>query len=352
MTIALSREAAASVSLLLATALAGCGGAGGGETTRTQIRAVGSSTVYPFTTAVAEQFAQKNKQFKSPIVESTGTGAGFKLFCAGVGARHPDIEDASRRIKPGELETCRKNGVKDIVEIPIGLDGIAFAEAKGGARLALSSADLYKALAANPFGRPQTAKLWSEVNPKLPPIAIKIYGPPTTSGTRDALEELVMVRGCDTDPAMAALARSNPEAHKKACTTIREDEAYVNAGENDNLIVQKIEADPKAIGIFGYSFLEENRDRLIANSVDGVEPSYQTITSFAYHGARPLFIYVKAAHLKAVPGLREFVAEYASAWNPDGYLDKRGLVVAPAETRTRAAAIATSMTLLDPATVK
>ncbi len=326
--------------------LSGCQNAGDASA-RDQIRSVGSSTVYPFATAVAEQFVNKNPKFKSPIVESTGTGAGIKLFCAGVGAPHPDIANASRRMKKSEYDGCAKNGVNRIVEVQIGLDGIAFAESIKGLKIPLSANDVYKALAATPFGKPQTAKTWRDVNAALPNEPIKVYGPPSTSGTRDALAELILTRGCDVDPAMRALAEKDAKAHKKICTTVREDGAYVDAGENDNLIVQKIEADPKAVGIFGYSFLEENKDRLFANALNGVAPTYATISDFTYPGARPLYIYVKAAHLNAIKGLKEYVGEFASAWGQEGYLKRRGMVVAPGDVQVTMAAVVKDMKPLD-----
>ena len=340
----------------LALMLAGCqsetGGSSGGVSARDQIRAVGSSTVYPFTTAVAEQFPRKNAGFKAPIVESTGTGAGMKLFCAGVGAQHPDIENASRRIKKSELEDCVKNGVKDIIEIQIGIDGIALAESKAGPALKLTPEEVYRALAANPYGKPQTAKTWKDINPALPATAIQVYGPPPTSGTRDAFSELIMEKGCDADPAMDALKKADKDKHKEVCTKIREDGAYVESGENDNLIVQKLVANPDAVGIFGYSFLEENADKVRGIALNGVIPTYEAIASYEYPGARPLYIYVKGAHLKVIPGLREFVAEYASAWNKGGYLTRRGLIAAPDDVRAKNAEIAQKLTLLDPASVQ
>jgi phosphate transport system substrate-binding protein len=345
----------AAIAAIALIGLSGCdstGSGSGGAGVRDQVRAVGSSTVYPFATAVAEQFVNKNAGMKSPIIESTGTGAGFKLFCGGVGAAHPDIANASRPMKKSEYESCAKNKVSEIVEIQIGLDGIAFAEGKAGPKLALTPRDVYAALAANPFGKPQTAKTWKDVNPALPAIAIKVYGPPSTSGTRDALAELILTKGCDTDAAMKALKESDSDAHKKTCTTIREDGAFVDAGENDNLIVQKLLADPQAIGVFGYSFLEENAETLVGNSINGIMPTYATISDFTYPGARPLFIYVKSAHLKAIKGLKEYVAQFASAWGPDGYLKKRGMVIAPANIRAAAELQAKEMKPLDPATLK
>jgi phosphate transport system substrate-binding protein len=332
------------------TLLAACGGSQSGS--RDQIRAVGSSTVYPFAKAIADSLARSNADLKSPIIESTGTGAGMKLFCAGVGAAHPDIENASRRMKASEYADCAKNGVDKIVEIQVGLDGVAFAEANGGPGIALTQADVYKALAANPFGKPNTAKLWSDVNPALPKELILVYGPPSTSGTRDALKELILMKGCDTDPAMKALKDSNKEQHDKVCGEVRSDGAYVDSGENDNLIVQKLEANPKAIGIFGYSYLEENADKLRGLTMNGVVPSYASISDFSYPGARPLYIYVKAAHLTAIKGLKEFVAEWAKSWGVDGLLAKQGMVVAPTDVQAASTKIASEMTLLDPAQLK
>jgi phosphate transport system substrate-binding protein len=344
----------AAIAAIALIGLSGCdstSSGGSGTGVRDQIRAVGSSTVYPFATAVAEQYVNKNAGMKSPIIESTGTGAGMKLFCGGVGAGHPDIATASRRMKKSEYETCVKNKVTDVVELQIGLDGIAFAEGKTGAKLALTPRDVYAALAANPFGKPQTAKTWKDVNPTLPAIAIKVYGPPSTSGTRDALAELILTKGCDSDAAMKALKDKDSDAHKKTCTTIREDGAFVDAGENDNLIVQKLLADPQALGIFGYSFLEENTETLSGNTINGIVPTYATISDFSYPGARPLYIYVKSAHLKAIKGLQGFVSEFATAWGPDGYLKKRGMVIAPADVRAAAELQAKEMKPLDPTTL-
>ncbi len=332
-----------------ALALAACnssvsGGDSGGA--RDFVRAVGSSTVYPFATAVAEKVAGA-AGIKSPVVESTGTGAGMKLFCAGTGASHPDIENASRRMKASEFEDCKKNGVTEIIEIQVGIDGIAFAEATGGPNMKLTPEQVYKALAATPFGKPQTAKNWSDVDPSLPNEPILVYGPPTTSGTRDALKELILEAGCKTDPAMAALKDSDKDAYEKACTTVREDGAYVEGGENDNLLVQKIAQNPKAIGIFGFSFLEENMDKLKGVPMSGVAPTYATISDFSYPGARPLYIYVKKAHLGAIKGLKEYIAEWPNAWGPEGYLKAKGMVIAPDDVRAKNAEVITKLTLMD-----
>jgi len=331
-------------------ALAACGSGGPSQGARDVVRVVGSSTLYPFATAVAEQVGKAGG--KAPVIESTGTGAGMKLFCAGVGASHPDVEDASRRMKASEFEDCKKNGVVEVVEIQVGLDGIAFAEAKGGPGMELTPTDVYKALAANPFGKPNTAKTWKDVNSSLPAIPILVYGPPSTSGTRDALAELILTAGCDTDAATKALKDSNEDQHKKVCTQIREDGAYVDAGENDNLIVQKISQNPKAIGVFGYSFLEENADTLKGISMSGVQPTYQSISDFSYPGARPLYIYVKKAHLNAIKGLGDYVTEWTKAWGPDGYLKQKGMVISPDDVRAKSADIAKNMTVLDPSQLK
>ncbi len=342
--------------LLLATVsaatalLAGCGGAQ--SSSRDQIRAVGSSTVYPFAKAVVNALGQSNAAIKAPIIESTGTGAGMKLFCAGVGVQHPDIEHASRRIKKSEYEDCAKNGVDKIVEIQVGLDGIAFAEAKNGPGFPLTQLDVYKALAANPFGKPNTAKTWKDVNPAFPTEPILVYGPPSTSGTRDALKELILMKGCDTDPAMKALKDTDKDQHDKVCGEVRSDGAYVDSGENDNLIVQKLEANPKAIGVFGFSYLEENADKLNGLTMGGVTPTYASIADFSYPGARPLYIYVKAAHLTAIQGLKEFVTEWAKSWGRDGLLARQGMVVSPDDVQAANTKIASEMTLLDPSTLK
>jgi len=341
---------------LAALALAGCqddagsGGSSGGA--RSQIRIVGSSTVYPFSTAVAEQFVRNNAGMKAPIIESTGTGAGLKLLCAGVGTQHPDMANASRRIKKSEFDDCRKNGVNQIIELPIGIDGLALVEGKSGAQFALTQADVYKALAATPFGKPNTAKTWKDVNPALPAVAIQVYGPPPTSGTRDAFAELIMEKGCESDPAMKALKASDSDKHKQICTKVREDGPYIEATENDNLMVQKVAANPGAIGILGYSFLEENAASVRGISLAGVMPTTQTISSFQYPGARPLYVYVKGEHLAAVPGMREFIAEYAKGWAANGYLMRRGLIVSPADQLGVANQSATSLKPMDGTALK
>ncbi len=304
------------------------------QTSRDYISIVGSSTVYPFTTAVAEQFG-RGGQFKTPKVESTGTGGGIKLFCNGVGVQHPDIANASRRIKQSEVDTCAKNGVKDIVEIKIGYDGIVLAHSKKTANMKLTRRDVYLALAkqvpdaanpqalvANPY------KTWKQVNSSLPDQKIEVLGPPPTSGTRDAFAELFMESGCSTYPWIKTLKDVDEGRFKKVCDSLREDGVYIEAGENDNLIVQKLEANPTAIGVFGYSYLEENQDKIAGSLLEGVGPVFETIASGKYPASRPLFIYVKKAHIGVIPGMKEFVTEYVSdkALGQEGYLADKGLI--------------------------
>jgi phosphate transport system substrate-binding protein len=318
---------------------------------RSQIRIVGSSTLYPFVTAVAEQFKRTNPQFPGPIVESTGTGGGIKLFCSGVGERFPDVANASRRIKSGEVADCAKNGVTDIIEVQIGLDGLAVAQGRSGRFPGMTEADIYRALAANPYGRKQTARLWSDINPKFPRLKIEVLGPPPTSGTRDAFNELYMEKGCDDNPAMKALKARDSDRHAQICTALREDGAYVEAGENDNLIVQKLAANPNLLGVFGYSYLEENLDKVKGLPISGVEPTYENIANFDFPASRPLFVYVKAQHMRAVRGMQAFLIELSreSTWGRKGYLARRGLVASPDPARAANAKAARTAVLLDPA---
>ena len=304
------------------------------QSARDSITIVGSSTVYPFTTTVAEQFGRGGK-FKTPKVESTGTGGGIKLFCNGVGPQFPDVANASRRIRPAELAICQKNGVKDVVEVKVGYDGIVIAENKTGQSLNLTRKDVYLALAkqipdpANPTTLiPNPYTTWKDVNSKLPAVKIEVLGPPPTSGTRDSFVELYLEAGCRTYVWLDNLRSQDEPSFKRKCDTIREDGAYVEAGENDNLIVQKLTANPNAVGIFGYSFLEENLDKLKGAVVDGVSPSYETVSSGKYPASRPLFIYVKKQHVGVIQGIPEFIAEYTSekALGEEGYLADKGLV--------------------------
>ncbi|MEJ2404871.1 MAG: PstS family phosphate ABC transporter substrate-binding protein [Candidatus Thiodiazotropha sp.] len=308
---------------------------------RDYISIVGSSTVYPFATVVAERFG-KTTQFKTPKIESTGSGGGLKLFCAGVGVENPDITNASRRIKSSEVERCAKNGVKEIVEVKIGYDGIAIANSKAAPQLKLSRKDLYLALAKNvpnPKGGdklvPNPYKTWKQVNPSLPDTAIEVLGPPPTSGTRDAFAELVMEHGCQEYPFIKAMKKTDKKAFKAACMTVREDGPYIEAGENDNLIVQKLEANKNALGIFGFSFLDQNSDKIQGSLVDGVAPTFDNIADGSYPVSRPLYFYVKKAHVGKIPGVEAYMAEFTSdkAWGDEGYLADKGLIPMPADER-------------------
>ncbi len=313
---------------------------------RNAIRIVGSSTVYPFTKGVAERFSQANPRLPAPIIESTGTGGGMKLFCAGIGPNFPDIANASRRMKASEAKGCAANGVTQVTEVQVGLDGLALATAKNTQLAGVNLRDVYMAIAKTPFGKPNTAKTWKDVNPKLPAIAIRVYGPPTTSGTRSSLEDLFMEPVCATNPGIAALKKSNEAKYNAICKGVREDGAYINAGENDNLIVQKLEANTGTVGLFGYSYLEENASKLKGVAINGVAPSYETISNFKYPGARALYVYVKNAHAKGIPGIRQFLAAYANdaAWGPSGYLVRLGLVASPTAARNNAANVARTLT--------
>jgi len=320
---------------------------------RDQIRVVGSSTVYPFATVVAEQFGRGGK-FKTPIVESTGTGGGLKLFCAGAGTDTPDVANASRRIKASEVELCGKNGVAPITEVKIGYDGIVLAHSKKSSGMNLSRRQLFLALAKDVPGAggalvANPHKTWKDVDPSLPARKIEVLGPPPTSGTRDAFNELAIEAGCKTFPELAALEASDNARYKKTCLSIREDGAYVEAGENDNLIVQKLVANANAVGVFGYSFLSENTDVIAPETVEGVTPDFEAILSGKYSLSRPLYIYVKDAHAASIPGLREFVNEFASekAVGEFGYLVDKGLIPAPKAERDRFRADAASLTPLD-----
>lgn len=318
------------IGLTATLSLAACdSGAGGGS--RDSIRAVGSSTVYPFAKQVSESFSRSNPTYNSPLIESTGTGGGMQLFCQGVGADTPDMVNASRRMKASEFDTCVANGVDEIIELQVGLDGIAFASASGGIMLDLSPQTIYEALAANPYGEEQTAKTWADVDPSLPDDPILVYGPPSTSGTRDAMKELVLEVGCDSNPAMEALKEEDEDRHAQICTEVRSDGAYVDQGEQDNLIVQKIEGNPRAVGVFGYSYLEENLGKVQGLPINGVEPTYENISSFAYPGARPLYVYVKKAHMGAIPGLDLYLQEWVNSWGVDGQLAAIGMVASPPE---------------------
>lgn len=302
---------------------------------RDQIRIVGSSTVFPYTQAVSEQYAAMTGN-PAPVVESTGTGGGMQIFCGGVGTDHPDITGASRAMKESEFELCKTNGVDSVTEVLIGYDGLSVAHSNQGPEINLTKAQLFQALAAqvavdgeivdNPYTK------WSEIDASLPDTAITVFGPPPTSGTRDAFVELVMAEGCEEFEAIAAL---EGDAKDDVCERMRQDGPFIEAGENDNLIVQRLNADTNALGIFGYSFLYENSDTLKAVAVDGVLPAAETIADGSYGVSRPLFFYIKNAHRGVIPGLEEFVTEYVSeeSFGEGGYLSERGLIPLPAAER-------------------
>lgn len=324
------------------------------QSARDHINIVGSSTVYPFSTVVAEQFG-KTTRFKTPVVESTGSGGGLKLFCAGVGVEYPDITNSSRRIKESEVKMCAGNNVKEIVEVKIGYDGIVVANSVAQTQLSFTSKQIFQALAkevpdpagdeklvANPY------KKWSDIDKALPASKIEVLGPPPTSGTRDAFVELAMEGGCKQFPWIKAMEDTDKNAYKTLCHTIREDGAYVEAGENDNLIVQKLEANPNALGVFGFSFMDQNIDKVQGSLVDGQEPTFEAIASGDYPVSRPLYFYVKKAHVGVIPGIEELVAEFTSdrAWGDEGYLSDKGLIPLPAGEREQMQSDARGLALL------
>jgi len=300
---------------------------------RDQISIVGSSTVFPFATVVAERFGQTTS-FPTPTIESTGSGGGLKLFCEGVGESTPDITNASRRIKSSEVELCASNGVEDIVEVLIGYDGIAVANSVNGPEMEVSKGELFLALAEtvpNPNGSglvENPYEQWSDIRSDLPNTAIRVFGPPPTSGTRDAFVELVMEEGCAEFDAIAALEDSDEDKFEEVCATMREDGAFVEAGENDTLIISRLDNDPSALGIFGFSFLDQNSDKVKSISVDGAMATFDNIADGSYGVSRPLFFYVKTAHVGVIPGIEEYLAEFTSrrAVGPNGYLIDRGLI--------------------------
>ncbi len=322
---------------------------------RDYISIVGSSTVYPFATVVAEQFG-KTTGSKTPKIESTGSGGGFKLFCGGVGVDFPDITNASRAIKSSEMKTCAANGVKEIVEVKIGYDGIVLANSKAVAPLQLTRKDIFLALAkdvpdpanpekliANPY------KTWKEVNSTLPDNKIEVLGPPPTSGTRDAFVELVMDAGCEQFNVIESMKKTDKSAYKKVCQTVREDGGYIEAGENDNLIVQKLEASPKSLGIFGFSYLDQNTDKIQGSIIEGEAPTFEAISKGTYPVSRPLFFYVKKAHVDVIPGMKGYLAEFANdkAWGEDGYLADKGLIPMPKDERKQYSEVAASLKTME-----
>lgn len=321
---------------------------------RDQINIVGSSTVYPFSTVVAEKFG-KSTAFKTPKVESTGSGGGLKLFCSGVGVSTPDITNSSRKIKGKEVETCSKNGVGDVTEAKVGYDGIVLANSKAVAPMELTRRDVFLALARevpDPSGAesfvPNPYTTWKDVNPALPDIKIEVLGPPPTSGTRDAFAELALEGGCKTFAWIKAMKKKDKKMYKSYCHSVREDGHYIEAGENDNLIVQKLTANPNALGVFGFSFLDQNSDKVQGSIMDGVAPTFDAIADGSYPVSRPLYFYIKNAHLDVIPGIREFVTEFMGdrASGSDGYLTEKGMIPMSAEERGELVPQITSFTPL------
>jgi phosphate transport system substrate-binding protein len=342
--------------VLLASVLisTGIGSTAVAQSGRDFVYVVGSSTVYPFSTVVAERFG-RSTEFKTPKIESTGSGGGLKLFCDGVGVDYPDVANASRAIKQSEVDTCAANGVTGIIEVKIGYDGIVMANAIDAPTVSLSRADIFRALAKevptdrdgelieNPY------QTWADVRPGLPETRIEVLGPPPTSGTRDAFVELAMEGGCKSVPWIKALKDTDKNRYKAICHTIREDGAFVEAGENDNLIVQKLEANPDAFGIFGFSFLDQNAEKVKGAAIDGIVPTFDAIADGSYPVSRPLFFYAKKAHVDVIPGLRGFLREFTSerAWGEEGYLSDRGLIPMPDEEREEVATIVRELRTLD-----
>lgn len=315
--------------------------AGSAAEARDQIRIVGSSTVYPFSTVVAEQFGKTTK-FKTPVIESTGSGGGFKLFCSGVGVEHPDITNSSRRVKKSEIESCAKNGVADITEIKIGYDGIVMANAKSAPQMKVSKEQMFLAIAKTiPDGKggfkDNDNMKWSDIDKSLPAVKIEVLGPPPTSGTRDAFAELALEGGCKTFKEIADLKKTDKKKYKAICHGVREDGGYVEAGENDVLIVRKLEANPNAFGVFGFSFLDQNADKVQGSLIGGVLPTFDNIADGSYPVSRPLYFYVKGAHVGKVPGIKEYVAAFTAekTFGPDGILSSKGLIPMPDAERKK-----------------
>lgn len=331
--------------LALMLALSGCGDA---SVSRQAITAVGSSTVYPFAASAAELLVEANPDIGTPRIESTGTGGGIERFCRGIGAATPDIVNASRRMRRSEFDKCRRNGAGDIIELQIGIDGLVIAQARGAVPIHLTRAQIYRAMAANPGGRPNQARRWSDVDPALPAVPISILSPPSTSGTFDAFRELILTPGCEVDPAMVALRQSNPERHDRLCHNLRGAPFVLEQGENDNLTVQKLVRNPAALGIFGYSYLEANADVLHDVAIEGVDASPADILSGRYPGARPLYLYVKRSHLPVIPGLADYLDVLMAAARPGGPLERRGMIALhPADYAAMRARLA-ARTALDP----
>lgn len=340
--------------LALSAALAASAISMSANAQRDYISVVGSSTVYPFSTVVAERFGKSTK-FATPKVESTGSGGGLKLFCSGVGSATPDITNASRAIKSSEIKLCAENGVKDIIEVTVGYDGIVLANTTAAKQVSLTRREIFLALAKNvpnPDGSETLVdnpyKMWNEVNPTLPATKIEVLGPPPTSGTRDAFAELALEGGCKAFPFIKAIKKQDKKKYKAICHGVREDGAYVEAGENDNLIVQKLVANPSALGVFGYSFLEQNSDKVQGSIIDGKLPTFDAIAEGDYPVSRSLYFYVKKAHIGVIPGIEEYLAEFTSekAMGEYGYLAEKGMIPMTDEERTKVLSTVKNLTTL------
>ena len=326
----------------------------GAQSARDQISIVGSSTVYPFATVVAEQFG-RGTRFKTPTVESTGSGGGLKLFCSGIGVGTPDIANASRRIKSSEVEKCASNGISEIVEVKIGYDGIVLANSNTADRISLTTKDIFLALAKevpNPNGAAELVEnpyqKWSDIRAELPDATIEVLGPPPTSGTRDAFVELAMEGGCKQYDWIKSIKKEDKSKYKSICHTVREDGRFVEAGENDNLIVQKLQANPKALGIFGFSFLDQNADVIQGALIDGVAPEFELISDGSYPVSRPLYFYAKTAHIGVIPGIAEYMEAFTdeAAFGEEGYLTDKGLIPMSTEEREQFQAAVNNKTSL------
>jgi phosphate transport system substrate-binding protein len=340
--------------LALSAALAASAISMSASAERDYISVVGSSTVYPFSTVVAERFGKSTK-FATPKVESTGSGGGLKLFCSGVGSATPDITNASRAIKKSEIELCAKNGIKDIIEVTVGYDGIVLANTKATKQMSLSLRELFLALGKNipnPDGTDTLVdnpyKTWNEINPTFPATKIEVLGPPPTSGTRDAFAELALEGGCKTFPFIKAMKKQDKNKYKAVCHGVREDGGYVEAGENDNLIVQKLVANPDALGVFGYSFLEQNSEKVQGSLINGKLPTFDAIADGSYPVSRSLFFYVKKAHIGVIPGIEEYLAEFTSekAMGEYGYLAEKGMIPMSDEERSKVLSTVKNLTTL------
>lgn len=341
-----ARLAAGLAAMAAMLAASGCGDSAE-EAAANAITVIGSSTVYPFAKKVAEDFLAANEGMGEPRIQSTGSSDGIAAFCAGVGPDTPDIVNSSRRMTPEEFDRCAANGVDAIIEFEVGLDGIVFASAANrGVDVKLTRANVYRAIAAMPYGKSQAAQTWKDVDPALPAAPIVVYGPPASSGTRDALLDLVVQPGCKENGAMAALETSDKDTFQRFCHALRSDNAFTNQGEQDDLVVRKVATNPEAIGVFGFSYLGSNADIIKPLSLDGVLPTRETITDGSYPASRPLFVYVKKAHIGVTPGLDQYLAQWTKSWGEGGPLAKIGLVPLPADRQAKSAAAIQNKTTL------